>query len=79
MTLGTGVFLEYRAGTLNHTIKAVTVYGATEPVLYHLRNANGKWICSTIWLNETIGVDSMWVCRFLYVEPLSFVHCVQYF
>ena len=38
---GTGAFLEYTGNALNHTIKALTLYGSTEPVLYHLRNANG--------------------------------------
>ena len=33
--------MEYREGALNHTIKAATLYGSAEPVVYHIRNVDG--------------------------------------
>ncbi len=40
LTAGTGAFLEYREG-LNHTVRAATLYGSSDAVLYHVRSTAG--------------------------------------
>lgn len=42
LDVGTGAFMEYREGGLNHTTKAATLYGGDDPVTFHVRNVDGN-------------------------------------